>query len=112
MARVRKELAKELIQFAKKLEIHANYWDTSAKPAFEFARQMSSPKLKKANPNFEFTFYPVESDEPASLKAEFVDGTQWDTKLDAIKVNELRAKFYEFAAQAEDGLEAGPPGKR
>ena len=56
MTRVPRVLAMELIQFVKKIEVKANFWDPKAKSAFEFARQMSSPKLKKKNPTYEFKF--------------------------------------------------------
>lgn len=107
MSRVPKELAWELIAFAKNLKIWGSFWDPHAKSAFEFGRQMSSRKLKKINAQFECNFIPVEKNEPARLVAEYLDGSKWTTKTAGKSLNDLREEFFLRAGDAEDNLD-GP----
>mmetsp|Transcript_23359 Transcript_23359/g.38918 ORF Transcript_23359/g.38918 Transcript_23359/m.38918 type:complete len:116 (-) Transcript_23359:67-414(-) len=114
MARIPRHVAMDLIQFAKRVEVKAHFWDTSAKSAFEFARQLSSPKLQKQNPSFECDFKFLPNSEPASLVAEFNDGQIWQTQTQGYSAAELRAEFFDRAAVAEEAAEAaeGQKGKK
>jgi hypothetical protein len=102
MPRFAKALSHELIQFAKNVQLTANYWDSTSKSAFEFARQMSSPKLKKKNPQFECNLLYTESDDPPSLVAQFSDGSTWKTSTAAMKASDLRQEFFDRCARIED----------
>lgn len=111
MSRVPRTLAMELIQYVKKIEVRANFWDPHAKSAFEFARQMSSPKLKKKNPTYDFKFEVHDTDEPPVVMAEFLDGTKWVSPTREYKCSELRSELYSKASDAEEVLEASGGGK-
>ena len=102
MVRVPKHIAAELIQYVKKVEFVANFWDPNSKSAFEFARQMSSPKLKKINPSLEVSLSKVNTDTAPSLAVEFIDGSKWSTLTTGLHATDLRGELYERAADAED----------
>jgi hypothetical protein len=108
MSRVPRFIAKDLIQFAKSVQVTANYFDPQARAAFEFARQMASPKLKKINPQFECTLNPIENKEPAQIKAEFLDGTSWTADVSTLSAAQLRFEFYRRAGDAEDNMDGSP----
>jgi|Transcript_31078 hypothetical protein len=110
MSRVTKQSARELIAFAKNLKIWGHYWDPKARSAFEFARQMQAPPLKKVNPAFECTLVQSETNEPARLIAEFLDGSKWETKTGEFSLKDLRAEFFAKAADAEDNADIVPGG--
>mmetsp|Transcript_17397 Transcript_17397/g.17482 ORF Transcript_17397/g.17482 Transcript_17397/m.17482 type:complete len:127 (-) Transcript_17397:187-567(-) len=101
MSRVPKQVALELIAYAKKVEISANYWDPLSTSAFEFARLMSSPKLKKANPKFEVNFKIHDDDEEGHVYAEFTDNEIWETKTSDYNATELKAEFFRYTKMAE-----------
>lgn len=93
MPRYAKAAALDLINFAKKLSIRANYFDRTSGSAFEFARQMGSPHLLKKNPGFEFSFViDEESARPASLRAEFINGQVWEVETGEMHCSELRSE--------------------
>jgi hypothetical protein len=108
MARIPRDAARELVIFAKSLKISANYWDPKAKSAFEFARQMQSPKYKKQNPGFECSFVQTDKTDPPQLAAEFLDGSKWNVSTAELNVNQLRAEFFTRAADVEDNLDVSP----
>jgi hypothetical protein len=105
MPRVTKETARKLIHYAKSLKIQAQFTDPNAKSAFEFARQMASPKLKKINPKFEFEFDMTFTNAPASLTAEFADGNKWQTLTAEYTAADLRNMFFSKAEACEDVVE-------
>jgi hypothetical protein len=78
MPRVPKAIAQELILLVKKIELKANTWDPKATSAFEFARQMLSPKLRKINPKMEVALIRHELPDEASIFVEYVDGSKWE----------------------------------
>jgi hypothetical protein len=91
MPRYTKTAALDLIHFVKKLHIRAHYFDQKSTSAFEFARQMGSPHLKKSNPAFDFNFNEDhESEAPATLSAEFIDGSKWEIETGNYHCTELR----------------------
>ena len=102
MPRVPKHIANELIQFVKKVHVKAHFWDPNSRSAFEFARQMSSPNLKKINPSLEVILEKVEVLAPPTLHVEFLDGNKWDKPTTGLHATELRSLLYESAADAED----------
>ena len=104
MPRYSKIAAKDLINFAKKLTIRGNYFDKSNTSAFEFARQMGSPALRKANPSFLFEFNVERTREspPPSLRAEFINGQVWETETESMQCSELRNEVC-FVAQNLSG---------
>ena len=105
MSRVAKHIALDLIQYCKTLKVTAHFWDPNAKSAYEFARQMSSPKLKKQNPAFECDLTENDRNEPANLVAEFADGSKWSTETFGYTASELRSKFFAKAAIVEDVMD-------
>jgi hypothetical protein len=107
MPRITKAIASDLIQYAKSLTITANFWDPNARSAFEFARQMRSPRLKKINPGFECNFNEISTTDAASLVAEYLDGSKWSCTTAGKSAMDLRGEFYSRAADAEDNLD-GP----
>lgn len=114
-ARVPRHIAKELIQFIKKVNVRANFWDPKAKSAFEFSRQMSSPKLKKINTTYSCTLTTYHTDEPPTVEAEFLDGTKLSLSSLDKTCAELRSVIYEKAGEAEETMEktgAAPGGKQ
>ena len=72
---------------------------------------MSSPKLKKAATeskfqcSFDIQIEPSNTNVPPNLKAEFIDGSVWETKTDKFDCSELRNLFFEKAAAVEDAIE-------
>ena len=105
--RVPKQVAMELIAFVKRVELRASFYDPKATSAFEFARQMSSPHLQKKNPNYECLMVrQIDEDFPASLKAEFSDGSVFETETSGHTAADLRSLFFEKAEDAENALAA------
>ncbi len=100
--KITKELTIELISFAKRIKFSANYWDPSASSAFEFCRNMSSPKLKKKNPNFECELAYHEGKQAPFLIAEFSDGSEWKTNTNTMTAAQLRQAFWERAVMSEE----------
>lgn len=112
MPRTTKEVARRMIYYAKTLKLSANFFDPQAKSALEFGRQMSSTKLKKINPNFNFSFQIVKgADVKPTLSAEFADGSKWETETSEYTAAELRNEFYERAADCEDKVDIVVPGE-
>ena len=111
MPRVPKTIAKELIQFVKKVEVRANFWDPIGKSAYEFGRQMSSSKLAKSNTAYECNMIVLPNDSTAapSVTAEFLDGSKWQVDTGDYTCNDLRSLFYEHAEKVRilDGYEIG-----
>ena len=62
MSRISKHAASKLILYVKQLDVKARFWDTQALSAFEFYRQMDSPKLKKLNPQYKCKFEMLKED--------------------------------------------------
>lgn len=100
--RITKDVAHKLILYAKRLNVTAHFWDPQAKSAFEFYRQMSSPKLKKINPNFDCSLNVVDELVPPKLTAEFADGSKWESTTAGLTCADLRGTFYTRAADIED----------
>jgi hypothetical protein len=105
MVRFSRMIAAKLIPYVKKIDVRANYWDPNAVSAFEFARQMMSDRLKKANPTLEVELFRHDTDEPAKIHVEFADGTVWDTNTYPIKAVDLRNEVFLRAEDCEDTLE-------
>jgi hypothetical protein len=103
--RVPRALARELIQYAKSIDITVNYWHPKSTSGMEFFRQMNSPKLYKKNPKFEVNINYVETMEEPKLVAEFVDGTKWETETSPYEAVELRNMFYQYTTKIEDAME-------
>ena len=102
MPRVTKHVADELINFVKKVHITANFWDPHSRSAFEFARQMSSPRLKKINPVLEVVLERVDTATPPVMLVEFLDGNKWEKGTTGLHASDLRNLLFESAADAED----------
>jgi hypothetical protein len=104
--RVPRQVAHDLIKYVKKLEIGAWYQDyAGGRSACEFARQMSSPKLQAVNPSFNFNFEFLQEEGPAFIRAEFADGSKWDTGTIGKTSADLRYEFYELAGVAEESFD-------
>lgn len=108
MSRVPRFIARDLIQFAKSVQVTAHYFDPQARAAFEFARQMSSPKLKKINPQFECVLESSESKVVPRIKADFLDGSSWTADISSLSAAQLRFEFYRRAGDAEDNMDGSP----
>jgi hypothetical protein len=78
MPRVPKAIAQQLILFVTKIELRANYWDPKATSAFEFARQMLSPKIKKINPKMEISMIRHDLPDEACICVDYIDGSKWE----------------------------------
>ena len=105
MGRIPKQIALQLIPFVKRIEIRAHYWDPNSVSAFEFARQMMSDRLKKANPALHVELIRLEKIETPRLHIEFLNGSVWDTDTSAIHAIDLRNEMYIRAEDVEDALE-------
>lgn len=103
--RIPKQIALQLIPFVKRIEIRANYWDPNSVSAFEFARQMMSDRLKKANPALHVELFRHDTKEAAKIHIEFSNGTVWDTDTYPIHAIDLRNEMYLRAEDVEDALE-------
>ena len=105
-------MAMELIQYCKKIEVKASYWDPLSRSAFEFARQMNSPKLIKVNPGYECSMKLLHPDskDPALLMAEFIDGSKLELQTGEFTCAQLRAEFYEKAEEIEEEMERAGTG--
>jgi len=104
-ARVPRAVAKELVQFIKRVEVRANFWDPTAKSAFEFGRQMSSPKLAKLNPQFACSMSVHSTDAAPEVLAEFMDGSKLKLSTSGKTCADLRAALFEKAEDAEEVVE-------
>ncbi len=100
-----KEITLDLIQYAKKLNFSANFWDPSAKSAFEFCKQMNSPKLKKKNPSFECSMIYHDLKTAPLMTAVFSDGSEWTTATDKHTAFQLRQNFWERTVFIEEKAE-------
>ncbi len=111
--RVPKLVARELIQFIKKIDIKANYWDKNATSAFEFTRQMNSPVLRKLNTKYECNMHIIdeETKTPATMLVEFVNGSKWETNTSNFKADDLRYELFMRAEEVEEQIEAASGGK-
>ena len=98
-------VANELIHFVKRVSIKANFWDPSAKAAFEFGRQMSSPKLVKINSQFECEVSMHTTPEAPLVEVELLDGSKLVMDTRGKKCADLRAELYEKASEAEEAIE-------
>jgi len=107
-ARVPRHIAKELIQFVKRVEVRANFWDPSggAKAAFEFGRQMSSPKLLKLNASYSCDVLPHSTEAAPVVEAEFLDGSKVVLEVQGKTCADLRSALFDKASEAEEVLES------
>jgi len=107
MARIKKEITQELIYYIKKIEIRANYFAKDASSAWEFGRQMESPKLKRINPKFQIDFFRLSNydSNPANMKVEFINGSIWETPTTLMRLEELRYELFSRAEEIEDEME-------
>lgn len=110
MVRFTKGVSKQLITFVKRIEIHGNYWDPNSTSAYEFARQMASPNLKKSNPNLHVELFRTDTMDPPRIHVEFSNGTSWDTETFPIHAIDLRNELYSRATDVEDSMEDEDPG--
>jgi hypothetical protein len=108
MPRIPRMIARDLIVYAKTLTLSGNFFDPRATSAYEFARQMRSPKLKKINPQFDCTLNQISTDDAPSLVAEFADGSKWTTETTDFTCERLRFDFFTRAGDAEDNLDSSP----
>lgn len=105
--RVPKTLSMELIQFVKRVEVSAHFWDSNSRSAFEIARQMSSPKLSKANSGYECVMKASDTPVTPTIKVDFLDGSSWEEETAAFTSEELRGMLFEKAGDASDAVERG-----
>ena len=110
MPRIPRQIAQDLIQYAKSLNIQGNMFVENHRSAFEFARQMSSPKLKKINPGFDCQLEFSDEPGPPTLRAEFLDGSKWTVDPSTLTADMLRYQFYQKASDAEDNVDIAPAG--
>jgi hypothetical protein len=92
----------DLIKYAKKVDVRAYPCNLKHKSAYEFARQIASPKLYKINPNFKVTFEWLPEDGPSKIYAEFSNGLKWDIPGDDKTCADLRYEFFQNASLAEE----------
>mmetsp|Transcript_40905 Transcript_40905/g.81336 ORF Transcript_40905/g.81336 Transcript_40905/m.81336 type:complete len:120 (+) Transcript_40905:115-474(+) len=103
--RVARHIAMDLIKFAKKLEVKAYAYDLTHKSTYEFARQLSSPKLGKVNPDFSVEFEWLQKAGPSVICAEFINGSKWEVCGEGKTAADLRYEFFEQAVAIEELLE-------
>merc|ERR1719453_583068 len=73
---------------------------------------MISPKLKNAATESKFECIlecKEERDWEAKVRAEFIDGSIWESKTAPYKCSELRSLFYQKCEEVEDRLEQALP---
>lgn len=93
------------------MEVKLDYWDPHSGSAYEFARQMSSSKLKKINPTFTCTLEKFK-DQPgnSTVFAEYIDGSSLTLNTKDMKLSDIRREFYEKAGAIEEAIDlAGGP---
>lgn len=73
--------------------------------AYEFARQMDSPKLKKINPALEFNLKMHSLDEPPVVDASFIDGSNLILDTSSLKAAEIRSEFFSRISDIEEAME-------
>ena len=110
--RVPKHVSMELIQFVKRVEVSAHFWDSNSRSAFEIARQMSSPKLSGTNSGYEFVMNASETSVTPLIKVDFLDGSSWASETAPFSATELRGILFENAADAGDVVEASDAKKK
>ena len=103
--RVPRHVAKELIAYVKSIKVRANYEDPLAKSAFEFGRQMSSPKLVKINSQFECEVSMHTTPAAPLVEVELLDGSKLVMDTTGKKCADLRSELYEKASEAEEAIE-------
>jgi hypothetical protein len=103
MPRIKRNVAMDLILYCKKLHVFADAGNLQKSiSALEFARQMSSPKLKKQNPAFECDYFFTRTGEPSYFIADYVDGTTLRMNTADHICQDLRDIFFEKALEAEE----------
>lgn len=97
------------------MDIKASYWDSTARSAFEFARQMSSPRLVKANPLFKCSFEPDTERKQfvvPTVVATYVDNSTLQLDASEYTALEMRSVLFQKASDVEIQMEiaeADPP---
>ena len=86
--------------------------DPRSTAAYEFYRQMSSPKLKKSHPPFECELILHEGTDTPVITTKFINGEKWDLDASILPAVGLREEFFSKAEQIEDWYElnGGKPG--
>jgi hypothetical protein len=79
--------------------------DPKAVGVYEFARQMKSPKLKKINPNYNFTLSLEKPGTPPSIQAEFINGEKWTFPDPTQHAMMIRSMFFSKIQDIEDKYE-------
>lgn len=102
--RVAKHVAMDLIKYVRKLDVTAYAFEPAQKSAYEFALQLSSPKLATSNPNFAVNFEFHTQPGPSKIVAEFSNGKKWETQGEGKTCADLRYEFFEQAALAEEDV--------
>jgi hypothetical protein len=105
MPRIPRQIAFNLIQYVKKVEVSANIWHDSATSALEFHRQMTSKRLKKINPEYDCNLILHSREEDSIIKVSFSDGTVWETSTAEYKCSDLRGEVYMRAEGIEEDIE-------
>jgi hypothetical protein len=103
---VNKLAARSLVRYIAKCEMGGFVLDPNAKSMFEFARQMSSRHLIKANPKLELDLKYFPSEKPAFLKVHFVNGHVFETQTAQFSAGELRNEVFDIAENIEYDYEA------
>lgn len=105
MSRVPKFISRELIPYAKSVNVQAQFWGKESKVAFEFFRQMSSKNLAKLNPSFVCKIDVDDKYQQPVVRAEFADGNKWEMVVTGMTIQQIRSKFYDSCSAAEDAAE-------
>lgn len=103
---VKKLAARSLIRYITKFEMGGFVLDPNAKSMFEFARQMSSRHLIKANPKLELDLKYLPTQMPAYLKVHFANGEVFQTETAQFTAGELRNEVFDMAENIEFDFEA------
>jgi hypothetical protein len=103
-ARVPRHVAMDLIKYVKSLKVLGYAFDVKHRAAYEFAKQLNSPKLAQSNPNFSVSFDYLTEPGTSSIVAEFSNGKKWETQAEGKTCADLRFEFFEQAALAEEDV--------
>jgi hypothetical protein len=105
MPRIPRQLAFDLVQYVKRVDVSANHWHDSATSALEFYRQMDSKRLKKKNPEYECHLHLHSNDVDSIVKVLFSDGSVWETSTKDYKCADIRGEVYMKAEAIEEAVE-------
>ena len=98
---IKKLTARSLIRYIQKVEFGGHVHDPNAKSMFEFARQLSSRHMKKANPKLDWNLKYFAKPGKPYIKVVYANGDVFETDTLDITAGALREEVFLIAQNIE-----------